>query len=158
MGAGVRVGSACVAAIAAAALIAGSASAHDKSGHSESSAKSFGAPFYWHVTRDSDGHVHGYFQKGALPKPGDAVLSLQGHVTCADFEGNKVAFLYRVEDKSRPFLAKGQYVLITGEDHGGHGRDRVGFYGPYPKPFGCKHLPAPFPVTSGRVHVDADDD
>jgi hypothetical protein len=113
---------------------------------------------FWHVTRDSDGHVHGYFKKGALPPPGDAVFALQGHVTCAKFEGNKVSFLYRVEDKSRPFLANGQYVLIVGEDHGGHGRDRVGFYPAYPKQFGCKLLPAPLPVTSGRVHVDSDDD
>jgi len=157
MRAQVRVGTACLAAIAAGALITGSASAHDKSGHSESSAKSFGAAFYWHVKRDSDGHVHGYF-KGYLTKPGNILLAPQGPITCADIEGNKIGLLYKVEDNSRPFFLKGQYVFVTAEDHGGHGRDRVGFYGPVPKQFGCKPLPSPFPVTSGRVHVDSDDD
>jgi hypothetical protein len=119
----------------------------------------FGSPFHWHLSRDSDGHVHGYFEKGALPKPGDALLSLQGPVTCADFEGNRLGFLYPVEDKSRPFFAKGQFVLISAEDNGGHGRDRVGFYGPAPREFfhGCKPVFAPFPVTSGRIHIDSDD-
>jgi hypothetical protein len=142
--------------IAAASLLvtAATASAHDRSGHSEGHGRTALYSFDWQVSRDSDGRVQGYFTAKAT-SPADVLVAPQGPATCVDFVGNKVGFLYPIQDNSRPAVAKGQYVLITGEDNGGKGRDRTGFVGPAPKEFfhGCQPDAAPLAVD-GRVHVD----
>ena len=129
----------------------GTASAHDGSGHSEAHGTSPIAIFDWHVSRDSDGRAHGYF-KGRAPYGADVLVSLEGPATCVDIEGNKVGLLYPVVDHSRPFLLRGQSILITGIDNGGHGRDRMGFQ-PAAIFHSCHPSVAPFPV-SGRITVE----
>ena len=154
MGILARVGAGVVAAATAAAVLlvtGGTASAHDGSGRSEANGTSPIAIFNWHVSRDSDGRAHGYFH-GKAPYGGDILVSLEGPATCVDIEGNKVGFLYPVVDRSRPFFLKGQYILITGVDNGGGGRDRMGFQ-PELLSQGCHPSVAPFPV-SGRIQVD----
>lgn len=154
----VRKGSILVAAVSATMLLAsaGIASAHDESGRSEAHGKTVLASFDWHVSRDSDGAAHGYFRSKST-SPFDPLIHLQGPATCVDIEGNRVGFLYPIEDSSRPFLIKGQYVLITGEDNGGHGRDKMGFLGPAPKEFfpGCAPGVAPLSVDG---HIAVHDD
>jgi hypothetical protein len=117
------------------------------------------ASFDWHFHQDSDGQVHGYF-KAVATQPGGLLVAPEGPVTCARFEGNKVGFLYPLEDDTRPALAKGTYILITAEDNGGNGRDKIGFVGPAPKAAfpDCRPGATPFSVTSGHTRVDGDDD
>ena len=147
-----RIATAFVTAAAATLLVtAGTASAHDESGQSRAHGTSPIAVFDWHVSRDSDGHPHGYFT-GKAPYGGDILVSLEGPATCVDIEGNRVGFLYPVRDHSRPFILKGQYILISGEDNGGHGRDKMGFQ-PSASSFGCSPSFTPFPVTSGHIEV-----
>jgi hypothetical protein len=149
-----RIGTAVMAVAATATLLVttGTANAHDRSGHSHAHGSTPIADFDWHVSRDSHGRAHGYF-KGKAPDGAALLISLEGPATCVDIEGNKVGFLYPVEDHSRPFLLKGQSILITGVDNGGHGRDKMGF-----SPIGffhdCHPSIAPFPVTSGHIEVD----
>jgi hypothetical protein len=149
-----RIGAAVATAVATATLLVttGSASAHDGSGRSEAHGSSPIADFDWHVSRDSNGRPHGYF-KGKAPYGADILIFLEGPATCVDIEGNQVGFLYPVEDNSRPFILKGQSILITGVDNGGQGRDRMGF-----SPIGffndCHPSIAPLPVTSGHIKVE----
>jgi hypothetical protein len=149
-----RIGTAVMAVAATATLLVttGTANAHDRSGHSHAHGSTPIADFDWHVSRDSHGRAHGYF-KGKAPDGAALLISLEGPATCVEIEGNKVGFLYPVEDHSRPFLLKGQSLLITGVDNGGHGRDKMGF-----SPIGffhdCHPSIAPFPVTSGHIEVD----
>ena len=142
-------------AAAALLLTAGTASADDGSGRSEAHGSTAIASVDWHVSRDGSGHAKGYFE-GVATQPGGALVDLKGPATCVEFDGNKVGFLYPVEDDSRPFLLKGQYVLITGEDNGGHGRDKMGFVGPAPKEFfpNCRPGLAPLTVDEGHISVD----
>lgn len=132
-------------------ITAGTASADDNAGRSEGHGSSPIAIFDWHVSRDSDGHAHGYF-KGKAPYGGEILVSLEGPATCVDIQDNKVGFLYPVEDKSRPFALKGQYILITGEDNGGNGRDKMGFQ-PSATTADCAPSVAPFPVD-GHINVE----
>ncbi len=143
------------AAVAALLLTAGTASARDGSGRSEAHGKTAIASFNWHVSRDGSGHAKGYFE-GVATQPGGALVDLKGPATCVEIAGNKVGFLYPVEDNSRPFILKGQYVLITGEDNGGKGRDKMGFVGPAPKEFfpNCSPSFAPLSVSEGHISVD----
>ena len=145
------------AAAAAVAITTGTAAAHDGSGISEGHGRFAAAQFDWHLKRDSDGHVSGYF-KGVATQPGGLLVAPEGPITCARFEGNKVGFLYPLEDNTRPFILKSQYIMIVGEDNGGHGRDKIGFIGPAPKVAfpGCEPGPTPFNVFQGHVHVDSD--
>lgn len=101
--------------------------------------------------------MSGYF-KAVATQPGGLLVAPQGPVICADFEGNKVGFRYPLEDNTRPSLAKGTYIMITAEDNGGNGRDKVGFVGPGPKAAfpSCHPGLTPFAVTSGHTHVDSD--
>jgi hypothetical protein len=152
------IGAASVAAVVAATLLvaAGTANAHDTSGHSDAHGKTLINSFEWHVSRDGDGRPDGYFKTKGTP-PTDVLVMLAGPATCVDFEGNRVGFLYPIEDHSRPFILKGQYILITGEDNGGHGRDKLGFVGPAPRGFfqGCRPGLAPLSVDG---HIAVDDD
>ena len=142
----------CVALVAAAMLVTvGTATAHDGSGESRAHGMSPIASFDWHVSRDSDGHPHGYF-RGKAPYGLDVLIALEGPATCVDIEGNKVGFIYPVTDHSRPFILKGQYILITGEDNGGNGRDKMGFQ-PTTSATGCSPSVDLFPVTSGHIEV-----
>jgi hypothetical protein len=109
------------------------------------------ASFDWHVSRDSDGRPHGYF-RGKAPYGLGALVSLEGPATCVEIEGNKVGFIYPVQDRSRPFILKGQYILITGEDNGGNGRDKMGFQ-PTTSSSGCSPSVDLLPVTSGHIAV-----
>jgi hypothetical protein len=145
-----------VAATATLLVAAGTASAHDGSGQSEAHGKTVINSFDWHVSRDGDGHADGYFKARGTP-PSNILVKLAGPATCVDFEGNRVGFLYPIEDHSRPFILKGQYILITGEDNGGHGRDKLGFVGPAPREFfhGCRPGLAPLSVD-GHIAVDQD--
>ena len=147
-----------LAAAAAVAITTGTAVAHDGSGTSEGHGRFALAQFDWHLQRDSDGHVSGYF-KAVATQPGGLFVAPEGPVTCARFEGNRVGFLYPLKDNTRPFFLKGQYIMITGEDNGGHGRDKVGFLGPAPKAAfpGCEPGPTPFNVFQGHAHVDTHD-
>lgn len=138
----------------------GTASARDGSGTSEGDGVFALASFKWHLERDSDGHVSGYF-KAVGTQPAGLVVAPRGRVTCVEFDGNRVGFRYRLEDSTRPSLLRGTYIMITAEDNGGHGRDKLGFLGPAPEPAflgGCKPGLAEFPVTSGYTDVDADSD
>lgn len=105
-------------------------------------------------TGNSDEDAKGNF-KGAPPSPVNALLSLEGPVTCLHVEGNKAGFLYPVVDNSRPFFIKGTYVLISVEDGGKGGTDRMGFTGPAPKEFfsNCNPQFTPLEVTSGDIVV-----
>ena len=143
-----------VAAAATAVLATGTAAAHDKSGHSEAHGVSPFADFQWNVSRDSDGHAHGYFQ-GMGQFGASFLFKLKGPITCAQFEGNTVRFVYRVEN-SNPLVLDQQYILITGVDNGGHGRDRMGFQ-PATSAHGCVSSIAPAPVFSGHIGVRNDD-
>jgi hypothetical protein len=150
-----RIGAAAVIAAGTALLItAGTASAHDRSGHSEAHGKTVIASFDWHISRDGDGRSHGYFTATAT-EPAGVLVALAGPATCVDVEGNKVGFLYPIEDHSRPFLLRGQYVMVTGVDNGGNGRDRMGFLGPAPEEVfhGCRPGLAPLAVD-GHIRVD----
>jgi hypothetical protein len=146
-----------VAATVALAVGGGTAIAQDDSGSSQGHGTFALASFDWHFQRDSDGHVSGYF-KGTATQPGGVLVAPEGRVTCADFEGNKVGFLYPLEDDTRPSLAKGTYIMITAEDNGGGGRDKIGFVGPAPKEAfpGCHPGVTPFSVTSGHTRVDSE--
>jgi hypothetical protein len=150
-----RIGTTLIATATAATLVftAGTASAHDNSGRSEGHGMSPIAIFDWHVSRDSDGRAHGYF-KGKAPYGASLLISLEGPATCVKIEGNKVGFLYPVRDRSRPFLLKQQYILISGEDNGGHGRDKMGFQ-PSASSFGCTPSATPFPVSKGHISVQS---
>lgn len=79
-------------------------------------------------------------------------------MSCAEFDGNKVDFLYPLEDNPRRILLKGTYILIPAEDNGGHGRDKIGFVGPAPREAfsNCHPSATPFDVTSGHTRVDSD--
>jgi hypothetical protein len=160
MGIRARVGVAVGAAVVLLLAVGGGiATARDGSGSSEGHGTFALASFKWHVERDSDGHVSGYF-KAVGTQPAGLLVAPQGRVTCAEFDGNKVGFLYVLEDNTRPILAKGTYILITAEDNGGHGRDKVGFVGPAPREAfpGCQPSFTPFSVTSGYTRVDSDSD
>lgn len=161
MGMRARIGAVVAAAGVALLSITGVAIAHDGSGSSEGHGTFALATFNWHFDRDSDGHVSGYF-KAVATQPGGIFVAPQGPVTCAVFEGNKVGFLYPLEDNTKPAIAKGTYILITAEDNGGHGRDKIGFLGPAPKAAfpGCSPnlSPALFPVTSGYTKIDSGSD
>jgi hypothetical protein len=149
-----RIGAGLLAAAVTTLLVAvGTASAHDGSGHSEARGTTAINSFEWHVSRNGHGRPEGYFKaKGTGPSA--VLVSLRGPATCVTFEGNKVGFLYPVEDNSRPFLLQGQYIQITGEDNGGHGRDKLGFVGPAPREFfqGCRPGLALLSVT-GHIAV-----
>jgi hypothetical protein len=134
----------------------GTASARDRSGSSEGHGRFALASFNWHLERDSDGRVSGYF-KAVATQPGGLLVAPQGPVTCAEFDGNKVGFLYPLEGATRPCLLKRTYIMITAEDNGGHGRDKVGFLGPAPREAfpGCQPGFTPFAVTSGHTRVDS---
>jgi hypothetical protein len=57
---------------------------------------------------------------------------------------------------------QGTYILISAEDNGGHGRDKIGFLGPARRDAFPNRQPGftPFNVTSGhtRVHSHSDSD
>jgi hypothetical protein len=150
-----RVGAGVVVAVLV-AVCGGTASARDGSGSSEGHGTFALSSFKWHLKRDSDGHVSGYF-KGVGTQPAGLLIAPQGPVTCAEFDGNKVGFLYPLEDNTRPFLLKGTYILISAEDNGGHGRDKIGFLGPAPREAfpDCHPSFTPFDVTSGHTRVDS---
>jgi hypothetical protein len=154
-----RIGAVVAAAAAAVLAITGTAIAHDGSGRSEGHGTFALGSFDWRFQRDSDGHVSGYF-KAVATQPAGILVAPQGRVTCASFEGNKVGFLYLLEGNTRPAVAKGTYILITAEDNGGHGRDKVGFLGPAPKAAfpGCDPSLTPFNVISGHTRVDSGSD
>lgn len=148
------IAAAAVSAAAATLLVtAGTASAWDGSGSSDGHGTSPIAVFDWHVKRGANGKPSGYF-KGKAPYGGDILVSLEGPATCVAIEGNRVGFLYPVQDKSRPFFLKGQFILITGEDNGGNGRDKMGFQPGVTSREGCSPSFAPFPVTSGHIEVE----
>jgi hypothetical protein len=147
--------------VAATALLvtAGTASADDRSGHAEGHGRILTNSFDFHVRRDSDGHVHGYF-KAVATAPFGILIAPEGPVTCAEFDGNKVGFLYPLRDETRPFFAKGQYIMIVAEENV-HGPDKVGFLGPAPRAAfpGCNPDFPPAmpiqPVISGHIDVDS---
>ena len=105
-------------------------------------------------TGGSDYDVKGDF-RGVPQSPVDALLLLEGPVTCLHVEGNKAGFLYPIKRNSMPVLIKDDYVLITVEDGGPGGTDHMGFTGPAPEAAfpNCDPQVAPLEVTSGDIVV-----
>jgi hypothetical protein len=153
-----RAGAALAAAVTLSLAGVGTAHATDRSGSSDARGKTAVDSFVWHVRRDSSGRSEGYFSAQAI-MPANLLLALQGPATCVDIEGNAVGFLYMISDNSRPSALRGQYILYTGIDNGGGGRDRLGFVGPAPRAVfgGCSPRPqtATLPVD-GHIAVRND--
>lgn len=130
----VRIAATLTAVVTFSALFAasGTASAHESDDNSASgSGRTALFAFEFDVHRDSDGKAHGYFSAKAT-SPADTLIAPQGPATCAAFDGNKVGFLYPLEDNSKPAALKGQVILITAQDNGPGQTDAIGFLGPAP--------------------------
>jgi hypothetical protein len=164
MGLRVRIAATALAVTASAALLATSAIdgssaalAHEDRG---TTATGDGATplftFKFHVHRDSDGRPSGYFTAAGVGPTG-ALIAPQGPVTCVEFDGNKVGFLYPLEDKTRPALLRGSgtAIMITAQDNGDGHLDTMGFLGPLPTSAfpGCKPTLTTMPVTSGNIDI-----
>lgn len=165
MGPRVRIAATALAATASAALLAtgafdgsgATASAHEDRG--ETATGDGATPlftFKFHVHRDSAGRPSGYFTAAGVGPTG-ALIAPQGPVTCVEFDGNKVGFLYPLEDKTRPALLRdsGTAIMITAQDNGDGRLDSMGFLGPLPTSAfpGCKPNVTTMPVTSGNIDI-----
>lgn len=88
----------------------------------------------------------------------NALMRLEGPITCLQVEGNRAGFIYPLEDGTNPEQLEGQAVLIYLEDNGSDG-DKMGFVGPGPiaDMTSCAPGPTPVPVDEGDIEVhDAD--
>ncbi len=113
-----------------------------------------------HGDRPQD--VSGYFS--ATGNFGTGVLvAPQGPVTCAEFSGTTVSFLYPLEG-SRPPLPPGATAILIVATAGGPGVGKIGFVGPAPtatflgrcdlaSPQGVVASAAQLPLTSGAISV-----
>lgn len=105
--------------------------------------------------------VTGTFRAAGSVPPSNALV-LNGPVTCADFRGNSVGFVYPVAEGSTiPGLRGNSDVLITATDGGPGGQDTIVFTPGLRGQFGANCAPtvlgAPQPVTQGDVVVEPAD-
>lgn len=137
----------------AAVLVTGVASAASRGAHATASGSTLVASFTFDVRNDG-GRPSGYFTATPTP-PANLLIALQGPATCVDIEGNKVGFIYPIQDGSRPDAIKGMGVLVSAVDNGPGNTDFMGFVGPLPLAafHGCAPGLAPLAIK-GDVTVD----
>jgi hypothetical protein len=115
--------------------------------------------FTFRVHRDGDGQQGGYFE-AKLSQPLGGVIAPRGPATCVDFRGNKVGFIYPLEEGTKPELVadKGLAIMVTAQDNGPGKQDAIGFVGPAPTAafVGCAPTVAEIPVTSGDIEIHHD--
>jgi hypothetical protein len=115
--------------------------------------------FTFRVHRDGDGEQGGYFE-AKLSQPLGGVIAPRGPATCVDFRGNKVGFVYPLEEGTKPELVadKGLAIMVTAQDNGPGKQDAIGFVGPAPSAafVGCAPTVAEIPVTSGDIEIHHD--
>lgn len=130
-----------VAVVAAAPLLTAAAAPGEKT--SADGISSIG-PARWDIKAGRDGELTGNFS-GALTLGTDTVFfAPEGSPTCLTVEGNKVAFIYRVEEQPEP-----QAIYVTAEEGKDGAPHHIGFAGPGPiADFpACPIGPAPLEFT-----------
>lgn len=135
----------------------GTATAHTEAGHAEGSGSTVLYSFDFHAYRDFDGRPGGYFEAKAT-SPADALSAPRGPVTCVEIQGNRVGFLYSIEDGAPVDLLFKDYVeMITAQDNGPGHSDIIGILGPAPAAaFPNCHPSLAYLLVDGDISVHKD--
>lgn len=119
--------------------------------------------FDWNICRTGPGlrDVTGNFKAAGTP-PSDILIAPKGPNTCADIQGDTVAFYYPFAEGSMPPPNPGVTgLVVVGVDGGAAGPDRIGF-APVPAgavdcsvsgPTATGAKATALPVTSGDIKV-----
>lgn len=109
-------------------------------------------PASWAIEVGPDGGLTGTFSGKLTLGTGTAFVEPEGPATCLTVEGNKAAFIYRVDSQPEP-----QAIYVSAEEGADGINHHVGFVGPGPIAdfTQCPIGPAPLAYTGEMHNVDA---